>query len=88
MTQKTTQICLSDFRVFVKQNFKSVSNFGTFLKVCRNTATHYANQPQQMSALQIMKVAAHTGTNINDLIQLIQNEYRHKHTSTDGEGRE
>jgi hypothetical protein len=41
-----------------------------------------------MSALQIMKVAAHTGTNINDLIQLIENEYRHKHTPSDGEGAE
>jgi hypothetical protein len=84
MTQKILTTC--HFRVFVKQNFKSVSNFGTFLKVCRNTATHYANQPQQMSALQIMKVAAHTGTNINELIQLIENEYRHKHTPSNGEG--
>lgn len=79
----------SNFKSFVKVNFKTVSNFGTALNVSRNTAMLYANQPWRMNLEHLVLISSITNTSIHQLTKLINNEYnRYQLAATDGEGRE
>jgi hypothetical protein len=87
MMLKTTQTYHSNFKAFVKSKFKSVSNFGTTLKISRNTAMLYANCPWRMNLEHLALIAAITNTSVIQLTKLINNEYnRHQLSSAIGEG--
>ena len=87
MTLKITQTYHSSFKAFVKSKFKSVSNFGTTLKISRNTAMLYANCPWRMNLEHLALIAAITNTSVIQLTKLINNEYnRHQLASAIGEG--
>ena len=87
MTLKILKTYHSDFKSFVKSKFKSVSNFGTSLKISRNTAMLYANQPWRMNLEHLALIAAITNTSVIQLTKLINNEYnRHQLAATIGEG--
>lgn len=89
MMLKIMKLYHSNFKAFVKSKFKSVSNFGTTLKISRNTAMLYANCPWRMNLEYLALIATITNTSVLQLTKMINNEYnRHQLASADGEGRE